>query len=363
MDWDRESGEDEAEALQFPEEARGESSLHEEEDVVWGEGLSQEKRSSLEKKLLAQMFLRFGEWPLLEPEEERRLLALYLTSRKELPLLAEFLGITSEEVARGIRAKALEAMGLGLGEEGISPKAFSKNLWRAYQAVYEGEQARARLILSNARLVVSLAKGYAAKWPSVPLEDLIQEGFYGLFKAIDRFDLRQRSKLSTYASWWIRDALNKGVRKHIFAQRLSPAEGEESHLVSVLSIDEAINDEGDRYADLIPDRETPSMEEVESQEEAERFMKEILQKLPPRDGFVLISRYGLFGFRSHSYAELAQKLGISEVRVRQIEAKAIKRLSTLIGQSEGAFLPSFLGAKNLEEVEEVEEEDDGDEEA
>lgn len=352
------------------------------EEIVWSEGgdegevetlplAEEEEEESASSRgvenVLTQMFQRFGEWPLLTPEEEKALLAAYLISRKELPALAESLGLTEEEVALGIRKRAQASMGLDAPPGGITEKDVPKALRRAYQTVLEGEKARVRLILSNARLVVKLAKAHAAKWPGVPFEDLIQEGFSGLFKAIDRFDLRMNTKLSTYASWWIRDALQKGVRRHLFAQRLAFAEGEETHLVPVLSIDDPINEEGDRFADFMAAPEVEAGEAGESEaQEAERakLIAELLQELPPREAYVLASRYGLLGLQQEGYSELASRLGVTKTRVRQVEAKAL-RLLAKIAQSRLGVAPDLqsllgmpLGEVELEERDEEEEDED-----
>lgn len=352
-----------------PGEEHQEEALLLDEEVLdggsgpWEEEAATAARKEAERDLIAQMFLRFGEWPLLSPEEERSLLASYLISRRELSFLAEALGLTEEEVALGIRKRALGAMGLGVGSGGITERDLPKPLRRAYQAVYEGEQARARLILSNARLVVKLAKGHAAKWPSVPLEDLIQEGFTGLFKAIDRFDLRLNTKLSTYASWWIRDALNKGVRKHLFAQRMAFAEGEESHLVSVLSIDEPVGEDGDRFADFIPSPKegiAEALEGEEARQQGEALLNALLGELDPRDAYVLASRYGLLGLKREGYEELAARLGVTKTRVRQIEAKALHRLAK-IAQSRLGVSPDLEALLGFA-PEATEEEENGEEE-
>lgn len=323
-----------AEDLLYPEEEEQLSRPAEEEREPerWGELLSEEEKAASQRSLLAQMFLRFADWPLLAPEEEVRLMATYHVSLRHLGPIAEATGLTEEEVLVGIRKAALRSLGLGesLGP-GLSMREVPKGVRMDYQRVYEGQEAWARLVLSNARLVVSLAKRHASKWPAVPLEDLIQEGFAGLIKAIDRFDLSLKTKLSTYATWWIRDALGKAVKRHVFAHRIEGAEGEGS-LAQVLSIDEEMGDDGDRYAETIPapEREEPPWAE---EEEVQERLKAALKRLAPRDLFVLMSRYGLFGFKPMSQAELAAKLGVSETRVRQIEARAHESLARILRES------------------------------
>ncbi len=238
---------------ELEEEVREEPGEAEEEQGSSGEEDPSLERSRFQGEgVLAYIFNNFAAWPLLTPEEERRLLALYLMSRKSLAPLAEALDLTPEEVEVGVRRRAMRDWGVpGEGEGGIAERDVPKELRKHYALVYQGEEARMRLVLSNARLVVSIAKKYAQKWPSVPMEDIIQEGFNGLFKAIDRFDLKLANKLSTYASWWIRDAVEKGVRRYLFVHRTDAEEGSKEYFV--LSLDErVVEGEEDRYADLLP---------------------------------------------------------------------------------------------------------------
>lgn len=288
----------------------------------WQEGdapLPQKQRKGGDP-VISQMFLQFSQWPLLSPEEEKALLNLYFLSRRHLEPLSEHLGLTPEETRLGIRATALHLLGLGEGKGGFTEGDFPKELRLNYAQVLEGEKARTRLIMSNARLVVSLAKKYQQRWPQIPLEDMIQEGFIGLLRAIDGFDPRKGNKLSTYATWWIRDALNKAVRKNLFSHK-DPFD-REGGLVLVHSLDDVVGEDGDRFADLLQDEKGVNPPSLLEEKFLQEKMEEIFRRMDLREVYVLGHLYGLMGFPQRDYTYLAQKLGLSVARVRQIEARA-----------------------------------------
>jgi len=316
--------------------------------------------------ILSFIFKNFSSHPLLSPEEEKSLLSTYLLSRRSLEPLAKALDLTPEEVQEAVRHQVMATWGLREGR-GLSEREVPKELRRDYALVYQGEEARMRLVLSNARLVVSVAKRYARKWPNVPMEDIIQEGFYGLFKAIDRFDYKLANRLSTYASWWIRDAVEKGIKKYLFGHRLDLGDG--AVRVSVLSLDEPVAEGGEhRFVDQLV---SPCPEEREGEEEgnALKEVERILSSLPPREAFVLASLYGLRGIRRLSYKELGQKLGITETRVRQIErramalaAKMVQGPSLFAREGPSAIEEKAESAEDLERTEEGERSEEGEEE-
>ncbi len=320
-------------------------SHEEEEDGRWEDG-----------GILSFIFKNFSSHPLLSPEEEKSLLSAYLLSRRSLEPLARALDLTPEEVQEAVRHQVMATWGLREGR-GLGEREVPKELRRDYALVYQGEEARMRLVLSNARLVVSVAKRYARKWPNVPMEDIIQEGFYGLFKAIDRFDYKLANRLSTYASWWIRDAVEKGIKKYLFGHKLDLGGG--AVHVGVLSLDEPVGEEGEyRFVDQLV---SPSLDEGEGKEEgnALKEVEGILSSLPPREAFVLASLYGLRGIRKLSYRELGQKLGITETRVRQIERRAVALAAKMV-QGPSLFAqegPSAAGekAESAEDPEKSEE--------
>jgi RNA polymerase primary sigma factor len=233
--------------------------------------------------------------------------------------------------------------------------------------VRDGLSAREHLILANLRLVFSMAKKYAGR--GLPLMDLVQEGHVGLMRAVKKFDYRRGYKFSTYATWWIRQAVSRAVAdqgrtirlpvhmgdriskmlrtRHQLTQKLGrePTPEELSETMKeqpskvldmirfaqrAISLDLPIdNDEDSVIGDFIENEEAPDPVETTEMDMLREHLWEILDKLPAREVRVLQLRYGLKGGHTHTLSAIGQKMGISRERVRQIEAQAKNRLLTL----------------------------------
>ncbi len=235
----------------------------------------------------------------------------------------------------------------------------------ALQAEIErGQQARDQLIQANARLVVSVAKHYGNA--GLPLLDLIQEGNIGLMRAVRSFDYKRGYRFSTYATWYIRQAITRSLadqgrlvripaylndqivtlRRHQsqLQQRLGrppttlelaeaanlPPERVE-HMLQVarqpLSLQAPVGEEEeDELGELLSDANTPNPEETVLQELSSAEVRRQLETLPSRERSLLEMRFGLTGEEPLSLAEVGQRMGISRERARQLEAQALKRL-------------------------------------
>lgn len=232
------------------------------------------------------------------------------------------------------------------------------------QAVKDGEAAREHLIKANTRLVVSLAKRYINM--GLPFLDLIQEGNIGLIKATERFDPSLGNRFSTYASWWIRQSIlralsNRGhairlpVHKRDAIRRmrrvkeemyrtlgreptdeelaetlgLSPQELAELQRLSVrtISLDQPVGeDEETTLGELIVDMDAPTPFDVASLSQLREDVRIALQSLNKREAEVLYLRYGLDGGDMRTLQEVAEELGVTRERVRQIESRALRKL-------------------------------------
>jgi RNA polymerase sigma factor (sigma-70 family) len=229
--------------------------------------------------------------------------------------------------------------------------------------VREGERARQRFILANLRLVVSIAKKYQGN--GLPLLDLVQEGTLGLMRAVELFDRSRGFKFSTYATWWIRQAVTRGiadrgrairvpvhvgdrVRKiRVATQRLLQETGQEPETEAVakavgMPVDEVVRlldlDPGEpaslhtpvgedgELGDLVGEDEAPGPEEVALEGLAMDAVAKAIGELGDQERQVLTLRFGLDGERARSLRESAKSLGVSAERVRQVEQRALARL-------------------------------------
>jgi RNA polymerase primary sigma factor len=231
----------------------------------------------------------------------------------------------------------------------------------------EGDkEARKRLIESNLRLVISVAKKYRGR--GVSFEDLIQEGNSGLIKAVERFDPDMGNRFSTYATWWIRQAVTRAVADHARTVRLpshvvdalfrlrradnalsielgrGPSEEELAERLGIKSEEVrrlrevsqpigSINarvgaEEGAEMGDLLPDERAGDDYARVEIGQWEGALHEAVESLPEREARILKMRHGLDGSKTRTLREVSEAMGISQERARQVEIKALRTIRT-----------------------------------
>ena len=282
-------------------------------------------------------------------------IGLYLKEVSRVPLLT-----ATEEVSLAQRIER----GRTAREELAKGKVTPRRRTELRSFIEDGWSAREHLITANSRLVISVAKKYMGR--GVPFLDLIQEGNIGLIRATKKFDYRRGHKFSTYATWWIRqavtraiadqgrtirvpvhmgDQINKLLRvQHQLTQRLGrePSVEELAEALDVppkkienmiqvarrpLSLETPTDDEEDSVlGDFIEDDDAPPPDETATYNLLKEHLGEVLNGLPPREVRILQLRYGLLDGQAYTLEEVGRKMGVTRERVRQIEAQALSRL-------------------------------------
>lgn len=298
---------------------------HERLDLEDGIGISDTVRLYLQE---------IGETALLTPQEE-----VWLAQRIERGKIAQ------ARLERGDYASEEERQALLHDKE-------------------DGERARAHLIQANLRLVVSVAKKYIGR--GLSFLDLIQEGNIGLMKATEKFDYKRGYKFSTYATWWIRQAITRAISDQSRTIRLPVHVGETINRIKKMShrlqqilereptqlevaraldmpeekirqileaarlpvsLEAPIGQDGDAFlGDFIEDETQPPPIEVASQQLLRQQLEEALSRLTERERRIIVLRYGLEDGQFRTLEEVGREFGITRERIRQIEAKALRKL-------------------------------------
>ncbi len=282
-------------------------------------------------------------------------ISLYLKEMARVPLLTpEEETSLAKRLERGRRAQRK------LERDGYDEEEAT----RLRREVVQGERARDHLIKANTRLVVSIAKKYMGQ--GVPFSDLIQEGNLGLMKAVEKFDYRRGYKFSTYATWWIRQAITRAladqgrtirvpvhmsdrIRKlhqvsrqleQVWGRKPTPEElAEEMGLEPSkvrwmlrvsrhpVSLERPVGEEEDsELGNFIEDEDAPTPPDAAYHHMLQEKLEDVLATLTPREARILRLRFGLQNGRSYTLEEVGKKFGLTRERIRQIEGQALRKL-------------------------------------
>jgi len=282
-------------------------------------------------------------------------IGLYLREVGRVPLLTALEEVDlAQRIERGRNAR----------EELAGGEVEDERRYDLQQWIHDGWVAREHLLTANSRLVISVAKKYMGR--GVPFLDLIQEGNIGLIRAAKKFDYHRGYKFSTYATWWIRQAVTRAIADqgrtirvpvHMgdqinkllriqhqmtqefgrapnvdeLAKKLEVSQQKVEYMIRVarhpLSLETPTDDEeASVLGDFIHDEEIPAPDDSATFNLLKEHIISILDSLPPREVRILQLRYGLVDGQSYTLEEVGRKMGVTRERVRQIEAQALNRL-------------------------------------
>ena len=291
------------------------------------------------------------------PESFNDSVALYLRDIGKVDLLT-----AAEEVQLAKRIEKMERAEAKLADPELKLTEDEKDDLQF--EIIDGKEAVDHLISANCRLVVSVAKKYTNR--GVPFLDLVQEGNSGLIRAVSKFDYHRGFKFSTYATWWIRQAVTRAIAdqgrtirvpvhmheqinrliraRHTLAQQfgreptidelaveleIPPSKVE--HVIRVnqqpRSLEQPVGEEEDSVlGDFIPDEDADSPPDLTNQQMLREVIEEVIQDLTPREIHTLQLRFGMVDDYAYTLEEVGKKFGITRERVRQIETQALNRL-------------------------------------
>jgi RNA polymerase sigma factor (sigma-70 family) len=298
--------------------------------------------------------------------EGRDSVGMYLDEIARTPLLDALTEVElSKTIEAGLLAEHLLAQGrVGRRKGGAPKQANAEELeWLAA----EGQKAIQRFIEANLRLVVSIARKYGRS--QMPMLDLVQEGNTGLIRAVEKFDYAKGYKFSTYATWWVRQAITRGIAQQARVVRLPVHVVEELNQVGAarrtlerqlgrdpepeeiaaelgmdidrvldllswgrehVSLDTPVDEDGDTsLGDLIAQETAPGPDSTFLDVESRDRLGHLVELLDDRAADIIRSRYGLVDGRQHKLADIGAKHGISAERVRQLEREALQKLRDL----------------------------------
>ncbi len=335
--------------LGFPIEADGDTDIGAVEEMIQERWVTEEQEEEGEIELEPEVGIEATQPGVATPA------AMYLREISRVPLLT-----AAEEVALAQAIERGKEALTQLAQPDLTPEERAKLM----AAVERGDAARQRLTESNLRLVVSVAKRYVGR--GVPLLDLIQEGNIGLTRAVEKFDWRRGFKFSTYATWWIRQAITRAIADQArtiripvhmvetinkliqVSRRLQQELGREpvpEEIASVvgmpaerireifrasqvpISLQTRVGEEDESdLGEFIADTAAVAPSEAVAHELLREQIEDVLEELTARERRALQLRFGLEDGRRRTLEEVGGELGVTRERARQIEAEALRKL-------------------------------------
>ncbi len=291
----------------------------------------------------------------------------FLSQQEERKKVLSQIGINTDQTRFDLTDISADSIQMYLREIGKVPLLSSEEEMQLAKRKEKGDkEAARRLIEANLRLVVSIAKKFTGR--SLSLLDLIQEGNIGLFRAVEKFDYRKGYKFSTYATWWIRQAITRALAdqsrtiripvhmvetinkfqqverrliqdlgreplpEEIASEMGEPVE-KVLHIMKIsqetVSLEASVGDDDDGdsvLADFIEDQKTISPDRVAALRLLRDHVRNIIKDLSPREQKILEMRFGLNDGVAHTLEEVGQEFGVTRERIRQIEAKALEKI-------------------------------------
>ncbi len=320
-----------------------------------------------------RMYLKeIGRVPLLSGQEEISIATRMADGKPAEQAILNFVkaqtGEEFEDFKTAVLALAENKLGKTFKEYNTAVEALSETDAAIDPAMLElaedGQYAKSQLAEANLRLVVSVAKRYVGR--GMLFLDLIQEGNLGLIKAVEKFDYRKGYKFSTYATWWIRQAITRAIadqartiripvhmvetinklvrvnrqllqelgrepRPEEIAKEMGISEDKVREIIKIaqepVSLETPIGEEEDSHlGDFIADDEAPAPENIASTSMLQSHLEEVLRTLTPREEKVLRLRFGLDDGKTRTLEDVGKEFNVTRERIRQIEAKALRKL-------------------------------------
>ena len=297
----------------------------------------------------------------------------FLATEKSRKDILDEIGIKSEKKKVDLTDISSDSIQMYLREIGKAPLLHTEEEMQLAKRKEKGDkEAFRRLVQSNLRLVVSIAKKFVGRG-GLTLLDLIQEGNIGLFRAVEKFDYRKGYKFSTYATWWIRQAITRALAdqsrtiripvhmvetinkfqqvqrrliqdlgREPLADEIAAEMGEDiekiNHIMQIsqdtVSLETSVGDDGDddaKLSDFIEDTKTLSPSKAASLRLLAEHVRNIIEELTPRERKILEMRFGLVDGVAHTLEEVGQEFGVTRERIRQIETKALEKMQQHLG--------------------------------